>query len=110
MITEDIRYIGVNDHDIDLFEGQYQVPNGISYNSYVIMDEKICDHGYGRQAQTDGISWKSGNRTGWKNPGLSGNQPHGAGSCIKYPGSRRTVPGNHTGRQCEDISDAETVL
>ena len=32
MITEDIRYIGVNDHDIDLFEGQYQVPNGISYN------------------------------------------------------------------------------
>lgn len=34
MITEDIRYIGVNDHDIDLFEGQYQVPNGISYNSY----------------------------------------------------------------------------
>ena len=42
MITEDIRYIGVNDHDIDLFEGQYQVPNGISYNSYVIMDEKIA--------------------------------------------------------------------
>ena len=39
MITEDIRYIGVNDHDIDLFEGQYQVPNGISYNSYVIMHE-----------------------------------------------------------------------
>ena len=42
MITEDIRYIGVNDHGIDLFEGQYQVPNGISYNSYVIMDEKIA--------------------------------------------------------------------
>lgn len=42
MITEDIRYIGVNDHDIDLFEGQHQVPNGISYNSYVIMDEKIA--------------------------------------------------------------------
>ena len=42
MITEDIHYIGVNDHDIDLFEGQYQVPNGISYNSYVIMDEKIA--------------------------------------------------------------------
>lgn len=40
MITEDIRYIGVNDHDIDLFEGQYQVPNGISYNSYVIMDKR----------------------------------------------------------------------
>ena len=36
MITEDIRYIGVNDHDIDLFEGQYQVPNGISYNLSLI--------------------------------------------------------------------------
>ncbi|MBQ3557768.1 MAG: flavin reductase [Oscillospiraceae bacterium] len=41
-ITKDIRYIGVNDHQIDLFEGQYIVPNGISYNSYAIMDEKIA--------------------------------------------------------------------
>ncbi|HBI85134.1 MAG TPA: flavodoxin [Ruminococcus sp.] len=41
-ITNDIRYIGVNDHQIDLFEGQYDVPNGMAYNSYVIMDEKIA--------------------------------------------------------------------
>ena len=41
-ITPDIRYIGVNDHAIDLFEGQYTVPNGMAYNSYVIMDEKIA--------------------------------------------------------------------
>ena len=41
-VTEDIRYIGVNDHKIDLFEGQYKVPHGMSYNSYVIMDEKIA--------------------------------------------------------------------
>lgn len=41
-ITEDIRYIGVNDHKKDLFEGQYIVPNGMAYNSYVIMDEKIA--------------------------------------------------------------------
>ena len=39
---KDILYVGVNDHDIDLFEGQYTVPNGMSYNSYVIMDEKIA--------------------------------------------------------------------
>ena len=38
-ISNDIRYIGVNDHQIDLFEGQYIVPNGMAYNSYVIMDE-----------------------------------------------------------------------
>ena len=41
-ITNDIRYIGVNDHQVDLFEGQYVVPNGMSYNSYAIMDEKIA--------------------------------------------------------------------
>lgn len=41
-ITNDIRYIGVNDHQVDLFEGQYVVPNGMAYNSYVIMDEKIA--------------------------------------------------------------------
>ncbi len=41
-ITDDIRYVGVNDHDIDLFEGQYVVPNGMAYNSYVILDEKIA--------------------------------------------------------------------
>lgn len=41
-VTEDIRYIGVNDHDVDLFEGQYTVENGMSYNSYVILDEKVA--------------------------------------------------------------------
>lgn len=41
-ISDSIKYVGVNDHKIDLFEGQYPVPNGISYNSYVILDEKIA--------------------------------------------------------------------
>lgn len=41
-ITEDIKYVGVNDHEVDLFEGQYVVPNGMAYNSYVILDEKIA--------------------------------------------------------------------
>lgn len=41
-ITNDIRYIGVNDHEVDLFEGQYVVPNGMAYNSYAIVDEKIA--------------------------------------------------------------------
>ena len=41
-ITKDIKYIGVNDHQVDLFEGQYDVPNGMSYNSYVIMDGKVA--------------------------------------------------------------------
>ncbi len=42
MITKDIYYVGADDRDIDLFEGQYVVPNGIAYNSYVIMDDKIA--------------------------------------------------------------------
>ena len=41
-VGNDIYYVGVNDHQVDLFEGQYDVPNGMSYNSYVIMDEKIA--------------------------------------------------------------------
>lgn len=41
-ITNDIKYVGVNDHKVDLFEGQYVVPNGMSYNSYVILDEKVA--------------------------------------------------------------------
>ena len=53
-ITNDIRYIGVNDHEVDLFEGQYIVPGGMSYNSYVILDEKIAvmdtvDQHFGQQ-------------------------------------------------------------
>ena len=42
LITDTIKYIGVNDHEVDLFEGQYDVPNGMAYNSYVIFDEKIA--------------------------------------------------------------------
>ena len=41
-ITDSIKYVGVNDHQIDLFEGQYVVPLGMAYNSYVILDEKIA--------------------------------------------------------------------
>ena len=41
-ISNDVFYVGVNDHQIDLFEGQYQVPNGMAYNSYVIIDQKIA--------------------------------------------------------------------
>ena len=41
-ICDDIYYIGVNDHKIDLFEGQYPVPNGMAYNSYLIIDDKVA--------------------------------------------------------------------
>ena len=41
-ITNNVKYVGVNDHQVDLFEGQYQVPNGMAYNSYIILDEKTA--------------------------------------------------------------------
>ena len=41
-ITDTIKYVGVNDHQVDHFEGQYKVPNGMSYNSYVVLDEKVA--------------------------------------------------------------------
>ena len=41
-ISTCVKYVGVNDHQVDLFEGQYKVPNGMSYNSYVILDEKVA--------------------------------------------------------------------
>ena len=41
-ISARVKYVGVNDHQVDLFEGQYKVPNGMSYNSYVILDDKIA--------------------------------------------------------------------
>ena len=52
-ITNNIKYVGVNDHQVDLFEGQYQVPNGMAYNSYIILDEKIAvmDTGEGAFAE-----------------------------------------------------------
>ena len=56
-ITNDIKYIGVNDHEVDLFEGQYVVPNGMSYNSYVILDEKIA--GMETVDQNVGAQWLS---------------------------------------------------
>ena len=53
-ITDTIKYVGVNDHQVDLFEGQYKVPNGMAYNSYVILDENLNSEQYG-------IGFKKGN-------------------------------------------------
>lgn len=89
-ITEDIIYVGVNDHDVDLFEGQYIVPNGMAYNSYVIRDEKIAvmDTVDGRFAE----EWLANiESTGWCNTGLSDCSAYGAGSCSKYSGVCKNI-------------------
>ena len=73
-ITEDIIYAGVNDHQVDLFEGQYRVPNGMAYNSYVILDEKT--------AVMDTVDANFAD--GWQKTGLPDRTAYGAGSLCAY--------------------------
>ena len=75
-ITDSIIYIGANDHDIDLFEGQYIVPNGMAYNSYAVVGEKIAIMDTIDQRKTgEGIK-----------TGLPGCPAHGAGPLRIHPG------------------------
>ncbi len=83
-IGNDIYYVGVNDHQVDLFEGQYVVPNGMSYNSYVIMDEKIAVMDTVDANFTDEWLENVSQSPGWCETGLSGSTAYGAGSCRKY--------------------------
>ena len=80
-IGNDIYYVGVNDHQVDLFEGQYVVPNGMSYNSYVIKDEKIAVMDTVDANFTE--EWL-GKVAGWRETGLSGSSAYGAGPRRKY--------------------------
>ena len=57
-ITDTIKYLGANDHQVDLFEGQYAVPNGMAYNSYVILDEKVAVMGL-RDIRIFPIRWQA---------------------------------------------------
>ena len=101
-ITEDIIYVGVNDHDVDLFEGQYIVPNGMAYNSYVIRDEKIAvmDTVDGRFAE----EWLANIEKA-----LDG-AAYGAGPCSKYSGVCRKISKCPDCWQCKDIYHDEKLF
>lgn len=79
-VTESIFYVGANDHDLDLFEGQYIIPNGMAYNSYVIVDDKIVVFDTIGQEQDGRMAGQSGRGAGRKNAGLSCRAAHGTGS------------------------------
>ena len=83
-ITDTIKYAGVNDHKVDLFEGQYPVPNGMSYNSYVILDEKTAvmdtvDAGFTHEWLDNLEQILDGRK-----PDYLDCPAHGAGSCGKH--------------------------
>ena len=80
-VTDSVKYIGVDDHDIDLFESQYVVPNGVSYNSYVILDEKV--------AVMDTVDARKTDE--WKKRRLHCSISYGTGPCCKLTGISRKI-------------------
>lgn len=95
-ISTCVKYVGVNDHQVDLFEGQYKVPNGMSYNSYVILDEKIAV-----MDTVDGFfteEWLNNvEQVLPENTGLSCDSTYGAGSFRQYSGFSEKISQCHSG-------------
>ena len=91
-ITDDILYVGVNDHKVDLFEGQYVVPNGMAYNSYVIKDEKIAimdtvDANFTHEWLDNIAAVRNGAKPDYR----------------KHPHLHEGLSGHHHRRQCQDL-------
>ena len=109
-ITKDVVYVGVNDHAVDLFEGQYVVPNGMSYNSYVVLDEKVCVFDTVGPAFHPRVAGQCG--FGAKRPqtGLPHRAAHGAGSLRQHRQFRQDLSGRHCGGQRQDVCDDGAVF
>ena len=95
-ISACVKYVGVNDHQVDLFEGQYKVPNGMSYNSYVILDDKIAV-----MDTVDGFfteEWLNNvEGTCRENARLSCYTAYGTGSFRQYSGFSEKISQCHSG-------------
>ena len=107
-ITDSIKYVGVNDHQVDLFEGQYKVPNGMSYNSYVILDEKVAVMDTVDANFTD--EWL-GNLARV----LDGRRPdyrtaYGAGSCGQRCQLYESISGDDRRSKCKDVCHDQKLL
>lgn len=102
-ITDDIIYAGVNDHQVDLFEGQYQVPNGMAYNSYVIKDEKIAVmdtvDGKFTHEWLDNVEKALAGRK----PDYLGGPAYGAGPLGQYPEFYEGLSRGSDRGQCKDL-------
>ena len=92
-ITNDILYVGVNDHLVDLFEGQYDVPNGMAYNSYLILRRQGCRHGIPSMptSPTNG-SPRSPAALGERTPDYFVVQHMEPDHLVRWPRSRRPTP------------------
>ena len=88
-VTDSVKYIGVDDHDIDLFESQYVVPNGVSYNSYVILDEKVAVMDTVDARKTD--EWLANLEEALEGRNVHCSISYGARPCSKLTGISRKI-------------------
>ena len=106
--SDSVKYIGVDDTTIDLFESQYVVPKGVSYNSYVILDDKV--------ALMDTVDkrgmeqWEKNLTAALDGRRLFDHTAFGAGSCRKHCAFGRIIPGGNFSWKCENVPDASTVF
>ena len=113
VISDAVRYIGCDDHEIDLFESQYRVPNGVSYNSYLIVDEKIAIMDTVDARATE--EWLANLERELDNTSADDffvchPAGSGAGPCRQYPEGLRKVSGTDGGGKCQDLCHAASVF
>lgn len=115
-ISEDVFYVGVNDTTLDLFESQYRIPDGVTYNSYVIKDSKIAVMDTVDNRATDAWFDNLEEAFGGKapdpveSPGRCSCFAFRAGPCRKYPEISGKVSGNGCCGKCKNSSHAATVF
>ena len=109
-VTEDIIYVGVNDHEVDLFEGQYDVPNGMSYNSYVVLDEKVAVFDTVDAHFKD--EWLANLEEAFagRTPDYLDRTAYGTRRCSKYRKFCRKISRSKNCWKCKDIPYDETVF
>ena len=108
-ITDSILYVGVDDKTLDLFESQYIIPNGVSYNSYVIMDEKITIMDTVDARKTEEWLQNVEQVLGGKTPSYLV-VSHGTGPCVKHSDFNGEISGDAGGRECQDICHDSTIF
>mgnify|MGYP001044374888 CR=1 FL=1 len=115
-VKEDLYWVGGNDRRLSLFEGVYSVPDGVSYNSYLLLDEKtvlfdtVSIVRYRRPFHYRTVFRKSGICTGWKKFGLHDCKPYGAGSLRVAAGACDAVSGCENPLQHKNCGDDKAIF
>ena len=109
-VNEDLYWIGASDRRLALFENIYPIPRGVSYNSYVILDEQTVLLDTVDKSVSGQFFRESGVYSGRQMPGLHGCKPHGARPLCYCGGSGKKISGSKGSRKCQDFYHDEAVL